>query len=110
MKNKVSLIGRLGKDAETKALESGKKKTTFSLATTETYKNDKGEKVENTEWHRCTLWGFDNLVPHLKKGILIDLEGKLHYGEYEKDGIKHYTTEIIVSEIILLPSSGKAEA
>lgn len=105
MKNRVNLIGRLGKDAITTVLDNGKKKTTFSVATTDHYKDDKGEKQESTEWHRCTLWGQDNLLPYLTQGVLIDLEGKLHYGSYEKDGVTHYTTEVVVFDILLLPSA-----
>lgn len=97
--NKVLLIGRLGKDAETKTLESGKKLTKFSLATT---KNYGGEK--KTTWHNIESWfdSISNLAPYLKKGGQVSVEGEISYNEYEKDGEKKTYTSIICERIEML--------
>ena len=74
LRNSVQLIGRLGKDPEVRTFDSGKKMTTFSIATTDTYKNQKGEKVQDTQWHNLVIWGklADIAGQYLKKGKEID--------------------------------------
>jgi single-strand DNA-binding protein len=86
-------------------MESGKKLAKFSIATNETYKNNKGEKVTDTQWHNVVAWGktadlIENYVP---KGKEIGVEGKLTSRSYEdKDGIKRYVTEVVCNEVLLL--------
>ncbi|MEO9477093.1 MAG: single-stranded DNA-binding protein [Cyclobacteriaceae bacterium] len=104
LKNSVQLIGRLGNDPEIKTFESGKKMASISLATNETYTNNKGEKVEDTQWHNLVAWGkkADIAEKYLKKGAEIAIEGKLINRSYEKDGVKKYITEISLNEILML--------
>lgn len=104
LKNSVQLIGRLGNDPEIKTFESGKKMASISLATNETYTNNKGEKVEDTQWHNLVAWGkkADIAEKYLKKGSEIAIEGKLINRSYEKDGVKKYITEISLNEILML--------
>ena len=95
LKNKVQLIGNLGGKPEVKELESGKKLATFSLATSESYRNSKGEKVTETLWHRLVAWGkiADVAEKYLDKGKEIAIEGKLVSRSYnDKSGNKkiHY--------------------
>lgn len=104
MKNRVQLIGHVGQEPEIKNLESGKL-ANLSIATNENYTNAKGEKVEQTEWHRITAWGktAEIIEKYVSKGKEIAVEGKLSYRNYDdKDGNKRYVTEIIATEIILL--------
>lgn len=103
--NKVTLIGNLGKNPEIQALEGGTKVAKLSLATTETYKDSKGQSHTNTEWHTVVLW--QNLAElaatYLQKGSLIYVEGKLKTRSYEdKTGEKRYVTEIIAESFIML--------
>ena len=96
--NKVILIGNLGKDPEVRTTENGSKVATFSLATSETYKNKEGQKVDQTEWHNIVLWreSAEIAEKYLRKGSQIYLEGKIRTRSWDdKDGIKRYTTEII---------------
>lgn len=104
MKNRVQLIGHVGQEPEIKNLENGKL-ANFSIATNENYTNAKGEKVEQTEWHRITAWGktAEIIEKYVSKGKEIGIEGKLTHKSYDdKDGNKRYVTEIIASEILLL--------
>ncbi|MHB1277083.1 MAG: single-stranded DNA-binding protein [Bacteroidia bacterium] len=104
VKNSVRLIGHLGQDPEFK--ETGKSKLVkFSLATNDTYKNEAGEKVEETQWHHLIAWGKQAEVAkeYLKKGSEIAIEGKLTTRTYDdKDGIKRYFTEIVVRDFSFL--------
>lgn len=105
LRNKVQLIGNLGMDPEIKEMESGKKLVKVSLATNETYKNQKGEKVTDTQWHNLIAWGktADVMGKYLKKGSEIAVEGKLINRNYTgKDGVKRYSTEIQVNELLIL--------
>lgn len=104
LKNSVQLIGRLGNDPQIKNFESGKQMATFSLATNETYYNNKGEKVDDTQWHNIVAWGKKTKIidDYLKKGSEIALEGKLVNRSYEKDGEKRYVTEIIMNELLMI--------
>lgn len=105
--NKVQIIGTLGRDPEMKYLSSGSAVVSVSVATDESY-NDKqsGQKVEKTEWHRLTGFGkvAEIIGQYLKKGSKAYFEGKLRTNEYEKDGIKRYSTEIVISDMMMLDS------
>ena len=102
--NRVQLIGRLGKDPESKFTPTGKKVAHFSLAVSNRWKDKSGEMQEQTEWHRIVLWGkaADSLQPYLVKGKQIYLEGRLQTRQWEKEGQKHYTTEVKADKIVLL--------
>lgn len=105
LRNKVQLIGRLGQTPEVKKLDSGKTVANFSLATSDKYKNAKGELIENTEWHNLVAWGktAEIIEKYVKKGNEIAIEGKLTNRSWEdKDGNKRYTTEVLVNEILLM--------
>jgi single-strand DNA-binding protein len=110
MRNKVQLIGNLGNAPEVKMLESGKKLVKLSMATNETYKNAKGERVTETQWHNLVAWGktADIIEKYLKKGSEVAIEGKLMNKNYtDKDGIKRYYTEILVNELLMLDGKEK---
>ena len=110
--NKVILVGNLGKDPDITTLESGVKKATFSLATTETYKNREGEKVENTEWHNIVLWrGLAEIAEKfLKKGQSIYLEGSIKRRSWEDDnGIKKYAFDIVGDKMTMLGGGRRDE-
>lgn len=110
LRNSVQLIGRLGKDPEVKTFDKGKKMASFTLATNETYKNQKGEKVQDTQWHSLVVWGklVDNVSKYLKKGSEIAIEGRLIHRTYEtSNGEKKYFTEINVNDLVML--GGKSQ-
>lgn len=105
LKNKVQLIGNLGNTPEVKTLESGKKMARFSVATNENYRNAKGEKVTETQWHNLVAWGkvAEIVEKFLTKGKEVAIEGKLVNRSYnDKEGNKKYVTEIQVNELLLL--------
>ena len=105
--NKVMLIGNLGNDPEVRSTAKGDSVANFSLATNETFKNAKGEKVEKTQWHRIVAWrGLAEIAgKYLTKGSKVYVEGQLEYGNYEdKEGITRYTSEIVISEMTMLDS------
>jgi single-strand DNA-binding protein len=108
MRNSVHLIGRLGKDPEIKTYND-QKRATFSLATTDNYKNQKGEKVEDTQWHNIVIWGklAGVIEKYVKKGDEIAVEGKLVHRVYESSGDKKYITEVNVNDMLML--GGKKE-
>lgn len=113
MKNTVHLIGRLGKDATSNEWQ-GKRVANFSVATTNIYKDKvSGEKKEDTQWHKCVLWQNENVHPFLKAGALVSIQGSLRYDSYEKDvkgeKVNIPTAEVIVDEVVLLPSGKKEE-
>jgi single-strand DNA-binding protein len=103
--NKVILVGNLGKDPEVRTVQSGAQVARFSLATSESYTNKEGQKVENTEWHNVVVWrGLASIAEkYLKKGNKVYVEGKLRNRQYDdKDGNKKYVTEIEVTDLLLL--------
>jgi len=111
LKNKVQLIGNLGNAPEVRNTESGKKLVRFSIATSETYRNAKGEKVKETQWHNVIAWGkvADIAEKYLAKGSEVAIEGKLMNNNYtDKEGVKKYSTEIQVHELLLLGSKPSA--
>ena len=104
LRNKVTLIGRTGKDVEIVKFENGKL-AKVSLATTDHYTNALGEKVEETQWHSLSVGGklADIMEMYVEKGKEIVVEGKVVYRTYDdKDGVKRYITEIRVEELVLL--------
>ena len=105
LRNKVQLIGRLGSKVEIKNLEGGKTLGKVSLATNEYYKNQKGERVEETTWHNIVAWGkqAELLDKYTDKGSEIAIEGKLSNRSYEdKEGVKRYISEVVVQNILLM--------
>jgi single-strand DNA-binding protein len=107
--NHVALIGNIGKDPEFRITQGGSAFFKFSLATSESWKDKTtGDKREETSWHRCIIWGEQAQIAnkYLCKGKQVYVEGKLKYGSYEKDGVKHYTTDINVQRFLML---GKKE-
>jgi len=105
--NKVILIGTLGRDPEMRFLPNGNAVVSMSLATDEGYKDkNTGQQVDKTEWHRVEAFGrlAEIIGEYLKKGSKCYVEGKLRTDEYEKDGIKRYSTKIIANEMTMLDS------
>ena len=108
--NKVTLIGNVGRDVEVKEFDNGGRIAKFPLATTESYKNKSGEKVENTTWHNIVIRsdGLTKIAErYVGKGSQICIEGKIYVREYEnKEGMKTKITEIVVDsfggQLILL--------
>jgi single-strand DNA-binding protein len=105
MKNRVQLIGHVGNDPEIKTFEGGKVLANLTIATNDSYKNDKGEKVEQTEWHKVVAWGktAEIIEKYVTKGKEIAIDGKLTHRSYEdKNGEKRYVTEVVANEVLLL--------
>ena len=107
--NKVILVGNLGRDPETRYMPSGGAVTNVSIATSKGWKDrDSGEQKERTEWHRIVF--FNKLAEiageYLKRGSKVYIEGELRTRDWEKDGQKHYTTEVVASEMQMLDSRG----
>ena len=97
--NKVILIGNLGGDPETRYLPNGNAVTNLTLATSDSWRDKQtGQMQERTEWHRVTFFGkiAEIAGQYLRKGSKIYIEGRLQTREWEKDGVKRYTTEVIV--------------
>lgn len=109
--NVVNLIGNLGKDVETKHLENGNQVSSFSMATSEKYKDKSGETVEDTQWHNIVLWGKQSEIAekYLKKGSKIALSGKLTTRKWEdKEGNTRYNTEVVGREFLMLGDGGSS--
>lgn len=107
LRNKVILIGNLGAKPELTTLENNKCYVRVSLATSSTYKNDKKEKVVQTEWHNLTFWNktAEIVSEYCDKGSEIAIEGKLTTSSFEDvDGVKRWSTQIIVNELVMLGS------
>ncbi|HEX5169413.1 MAG TPA: single-stranded DNA-binding protein [Cyclobacteriaceae bacterium] len=107
LRNSVQLIGHLGKDPELRTFEKGSKLATFTIATKDSYKNQKGEKVEDTQWHNIVIWGklADLAGKYLKKGSEVVVEGRLIHRAYETAaGEKKYFTEINVNDLVMVGS------
>ena len=110
--NKVILIGRVGKDPEVRAINNGKSVANLTMATSERYKNNQGEQVEQTEWHNIIMWNrlAEIAEKYIKKGDMIYVEGKLVTRSWEKDGVTRYTTEIVCGAMNMLsPKSTTAK-
>jgi len=105
LRNKVQLIGNLGNDPEIINLDSGKKLAKFSIATNDSYKNAKGEKIQNTEWHNVVAWGktAEIIENYVTKGNEVAIEGKLTTRSWDdKEGVKRYITEVVCSELLMI--------
>ena len=111
MINKVTLLGRVGKDPEVRHFENDGAVCNFSLATNRSYKNKNGEKVEETEWHNLVIWNRGLVTvaeKYIKKGTLLYVEGRLATRSWDdQSGAKKYTTEIMVESFKML--DGKPE-
>jgi single-strand DNA-binding protein len=110
--NRVQLLGRLGGDPEVRSTQNGTNVANFNIATSEKYTKD-GETQEKTQWHRVVAWGKLAEIggEYLNKGSLVMVEGKLETRQYEdKEGATRYATEVIASDIFLLPNGSKGEA
>ncbi|HET8546587.1 MAG TPA: single-stranded DNA-binding protein [Bryobacteraceae bacterium] len=106
--NKVILLGRLGKDAETKFTPSGVARTVFTLATDYRYKDKQtGDWKDEVDWHNVVLWRSENVANYLTKGKQVYVEGRLTTRSYDdKDGNKRYITEVVAEDVILLGGRG----
>ena len=107
LRNKVQLIGNLGNDPEIINLDGGKKLAKFSIATNESYKNQKGEKITDTQWHNIVAWGktAEIIENYVTKGKEVAVEGKLTSRSYDdKEGNKRYITEVVCNELVMLGS------
>jgi len=105
LRNSVRLTGFLGSAPEVKNISDTKKVAKLNLATSDSYKNEKGEKVEETQWHNLIAWNAQAIIAekYLQKGSEVTIEGKLTSRNYiNKDGIKCYVTEVVVNEILLM--------
>ena len=103
--NKVILVGNLGKDPEVRHLENNVAVATFTLATSESYKDKTGQRIEKTEWHNIVMWrGLAEVAEKfLKKGQMVYIEGKIRSRNYQdKEGQTRYTTEIVADEMTML--------
>jgi single-strand DNA-binding protein len=106
--NKVILVGNLGSDPEMRYTAGGTAVCKFSLATSRRFTGKDGQKQEKTEWHRIVAWGKLGEIcgQYLAKGKQVVIEGRIEYGSYEKEGVKHYTTDIIAENMQMLGSAG----
>ncbi len=109
--NKAIVVGFLGRDPELRTTQGGQNICRLNMGTTRTYNNrDTNEKVEETEWHRITVWGksAENCGKYLKKGSQVYVEGRLRTSSYEdKEGIKRYSTEIVAENVQFLSKKGQ---
>jgi single-strand DNA-binding protein len=110
--NKAILVGRLGKDPETRYTPSGQGVCNFNLATDESFKDRNGERQKRTEWHRIVLWGklAEIAQQYLKKGSLVYIEGRIQTRQWDdkNTGQKRYSTEIVGSTMKMLGSKGES--
>ncbi len=107
--NRVILVGNLGRDAELRYTGSGAAVASFSVATTEVWKDKDGQKQEQTEWHRISLWGkqAETVAQYLTKGKQVYVEGRLQTRKWQdKEGQDRYTTEVKADRVVLLGSAG----
>ena len=109
--NKVILVGHVGKDPEVRYFDSGNANAKFSLATSETYKDKSGQKVDSTEWHNVVVWGklAEIVEKYVRKGKLLYIEGRIKTRSYDQDNQKKYITEIVADQMTMLGGSGKSE-
>jgi single-strand DNA-binding protein len=106
--NKVILIGNLGADPELKYTPSSRPLCNLRIATTEVFKDKSGQRQERTEWHRVTVWGdqAENCSKYLSKGRSVYVEGKLQTRSYEKEGQKHWATDVVADRVVFLGGGG----
>jgi single-strand DNA-binding protein len=107
--NKIILIGNLGQDPELRYTSSGVAVASFSMATSESWKDQDGNVQEKTQWHKCVAWRklAEIVGEYLKKGSKVYIEGRIQYRSYDdKNGVKRDVTEIIVDQMLMLDSKG----
>ncbi len=107
--NKVILVGNLGKDPELRYTNSGVAVATFSMATSESWKDAEGTMQDRTQWHTIVAWRklAEICGEYLKKGSKVYVEGKIQYRTYDdKNGVKRYVTEIVMDNMVMLDSRG----
>jgi single-strand DNA-binding protein len=112
IRNKVQLIGNLGQNPEVKTFDNGKILAKFSMATTDSYNDASGKKIKETQWHNIVVWG--NLAKiaekYLTKGSEVAVEGKLTHRAYDdKNGKKSYSTEVVLSDLVMLRGKSVTE-
>jgi single-strand DNA-binding protein len=114
MINKAILVGRLGRDPETRYTSGGQAVCNFTMATDESFKSRTGERQQRTEWHRIVMWGklAEIAQQYLKKGQLVYIEGRLQTRQWDdkRDGSKKTTTEIVANSMKMLGGRGEAAA
>src|SRR5271169_4582139 len=111
--NKVILVGRLGRDPETRFTGGGQAVANFSVATDETYKDKNGERQKRTEWHKIVVWGKQAEIAqqYLKKGSLVFIEGRIQSREWQdKEGQKRTSFEIVATNFRMLGGRGDSAA
>lgn len=110
--NQVILIGRVGKDPETRHLDNEKQVSTYSLATSEYSKGKDGKRIQTTDWHNIVCWNRLSTLSenYVKKGDMISIVGKIKIRSYETDSGKKYITEILADKIEFLSKNDRAEA
>ena len=106
--NKVFILGRLGRDPELRHTQAGQAVCNFSMATSEKWKDKEGTPQERTEWHNVVVWAklAELCAEYLSKGAQAFVEGKLQTSTYEKDGVKHYKTEIVGQTVQFIGAKG----
>ena len=104
--NKVILVGNLGADPELKYIPNSRAVCNLRIATTDVFKDKGGQRKERTEWHRVTVWGEqgENCSKYLAKGRSVYVEGRLQTRSYDKDGQKHYATDVVADRVVFLGS------
>ena len=108
LKNRVQLIGRLGKNPEIRELKNGQHVARFSLATTETFRNADGEKKQDVQWHNVVAWNklAEIAANYLAKGAEVAVDGQIKYKVFDdNDGNTRYYTEIVVNELLMMNKS-----
>lgn len=111
--NKVILIGNVGKDPDVQVFEGGRKKASFSLATTERYRDRTGADQAVTEWHNCVVWGpqAEVVEKYVRKGTPLYVEGRIKYRDYtDKDGVKKRITEIFLENFSMLSNRSGSDS
>ena len=110
LRNRVQLIGHLGQDPEVKKFESGRTVANLRLATSDIYRDNQGNKVEDTQWHNLVAWGKQAEIAEkfLNKGKEIAIEGRLIHRSYDdKEGKKKYVSEVVINEIVMVGKKGE---
>jgi len=109
--NRATIVGNLGSDPDVRTTDSGTAVANFSIATTDSWTDKNGERQERTEWHRIVAWArlAEICGQYLRKGKQVYIEGRLQTREWEKDGVKRYTTEIVAREMQMLATRADAQ-
>jgi single-strand DNA-binding protein len=111
--NKAIILGNVGTDPEIRSMPNGNKVASFSVATSEKWKDkNTGEQQEATEWHRITIFGrlAEIVEQYVKKGSKLYLEGKIKTDKYEKEGVTHYSTSVVANQMQMLDSAGGSQS